>query len=350
MTENVSTFQDDTDRLLHPPTVHSESWMDPAHEEELASVILPAYNRAHFLPDAIGSVIDQTYRPVELLVVDDGSTDNTREVVEVLSERPDSGLRIRFFHQRNQGAPAARNLGLLKSQGEFVHFLDSDDILHPQALAFQVYILRENPELDFTSGPVDFFDDGFMPKLNDRVQPNWRSSIAESPGTASQPVSALYRRKACQHIGPWHESLERMQDWEYAFRIAALRLKGASLEQPYYYARSHSHGSIGDLLDRPEGVLVDLRSLSAIEHVVAVAEAPTEDMVYTIFRLYLKLLRRAIRYGTEDNIESCLNGLERHSVKNIRKAKVRVMRFLYQTFGANSIQKVIDLYSRIQKQ
>jgi hypothetical protein len=139
-----------------------------------------------------------------------------------------------------------------------------------------------------------------------------------------------------------------MQDWEYAFRIAALRLKGALLKRPYYYARSHDHGSIGDVLEQSRGISIDLRSLSAIERTVEAADTSNPDMVYTTFRLYLKLLRRAIQLGTEEQIESCLQGLERNSIKRTRKMRVLIIRFLYQAFGAQAIRKVIDLYSRIQ--
>jgi glycosyltransferase involved in cell wall biosynthesis len=312
-------------------------------------VVLPTYNRAHFLPDAIGSVIDQTYRPVELLVVDDGSTDDTREVVEKLAERSDAGLTVRFLSQSKHGAPAARNLGLLESRGEFIHFLDSDDLLDPLAIETQFSVLRENPLADLAWSSIESFQDGNPPQTSkDSNDVAISTNEICSPGMVSHPEAILFRRRALCLIGPWREDLKRMQDWEYAFRITGLRLKGAFLKQPYYYARSHDYGSIGDLLNQPEGISVDLRSLSAIEGTVEAADTSNPDMVYTTFRLYLKLLHRATQLGTEDEIESCLQGLERNSIKWTRKMRVLILRLLYQTFGSQAIRKVIDLYRRIQ--
>jgi len=317
--------------------------------EGLVSVVLPTYNRSDFLQDAILSVTDQTYRPIELLVVDDGSTDDTKDVVGRLKDRAEkkSQFELRYYHQDNHGAPAARNLGLLESEGEFIHFLDSDDILHPQAIETQIDVFRESASVDFVSTPVEFFEDGDFPKLNDQTKEDTlHTAEVRSPGTASHPVAALYRRKVCRQIGPWRESLERMQDWEYAFRIAALRLEGAFLKQPYYYVRTHGQESIGDVLSRPEGVHIDLRSLEAIEQTIAASDDPSRKMVYMAFRLHLKLLRRAARHGMHEEIEACFRGLERNSDSWVRTMRAKALHLIYRILGAQAMLSATELYSR----
>ena len=109
----------------------------------LVSVIIPTYNRAHFLMEAMESVLGQTYRPIELIVVDDGSTDNTREVVEEWNQkRPrNNAFELRYFYQENYGPQAARNFGLIESRGEYIQLLDSDDLLSPWKLSCQVPVL-----------------------------------------------------------------------------------------------------------------------------------------------------------------------------------------------------------------
>src|SRR6186997_23107 len=96
------------------------------------SVVVPTYNRAGLVPDAIKSILEGTYAPLEVIVADDGSTDETRHVVE------DMGGAVRYFYQANGGAAAARNFGISHARGELVAFLDSDDVWVPQALDWLV--------------------------------------------------------------------------------------------------------------------------------------------------------------------------------------------------------------------
>ena len=105
------------------------------------SVIIPTYNCAHFLPDAIQSVLDQSFQDFELIVVDDGSTDNTEEVVRSFSD-----TRLTYIRQVHQERSAARNTGIQASGGEYVTFLDSDDRYLPGKLSLQVPVLDAHPD------------------------------------------------------------------------------------------------------------------------------------------------------------------------------------------------------------
>jgi GT2 family glycosyltransferase len=114
---------------------------DGPGEPGLVSVIIPTYNRAYILGEAIESVLQQTYRSVEVVVVDDGSTDNTQRVIEGY------GPLVHYFCQSNAGVSAARNFGLRQARGEFIALLDSDDCWRPWKLEAQVHLLRRFPEL-----------------------------------------------------------------------------------------------------------------------------------------------------------------------------------------------------------
>lgn len=109
------------------------------------SVIIPTYNRAKYLAVAIQSILGQTYSNFEIIIVDDGSTDNTREVVDNFNDS-----RIKYIYQENQWAAAARNNGIRASSGEYLTFLDSDDILMENAIMKGVQILDEHPEVAFS--------------------------------------------------------------------------------------------------------------------------------------------------------------------------------------------------------
>ena len=110
---------------------------------ELISCIVAVYNGERYLGEAIDSILAQTYRPSEIIIVDDGSTDGTAAVVARY------GQQVRYVWQPNSGPAAARNLGLDVMQGEFVAFLDADDLWHPEKLAQQMARFRARPELDY---------------------------------------------------------------------------------------------------------------------------------------------------------------------------------------------------------
>jgi len=113
-------------------------------EPGLVSVVIPTYDRSDLLRQAVESVLDQTYRPVEILVVDDGSTDDTPEVVAAY------GPPVRYIRQENAGVSAARNRGMRHARGEFVALLDSDDAWDPWKLEAQIALLRAHPEMGMT--------------------------------------------------------------------------------------------------------------------------------------------------------------------------------------------------------
>src|SRR5699024_10635905 len=110
----------------------------------LVSVIIPSYNRATHISKALNSVYAQTYRPIEVLVVDDGSTDNSKEVIQSWGKKHDSeGFKIRYIYQENAGAPAARNTGIENAKGKYLQFFDSDDALIPEKLTTQITLMKK---------------------------------------------------------------------------------------------------------------------------------------------------------------------------------------------------------------
>jgi hypothetical protein len=295
-----------------PETIHNE-WMGDNYRLGLVSVVVPTYNRAHYLPEVLDSVLGQEYRPIELIVVDDGSTDGTSECVESWCQSDASKeLEVRYIRQENQGAPVARNRGLIESNGEYIQFLDSDDILHPRKLDIQVAALCEYSQGDLVWAPFCRFEDGAPPdweKYN-RDAALSRSSTKEvrRPEEVAHPETSLYHRRVCRMLGPWHEALARWQDWEYAFRIAACELTSIQLDEPYYALRSHTTGKIGDLKDTREGIQANLEALRAITSLRDWGGRP--EVIGTIRRLYVQTLLGALTEGTDEQVSVCLQGLQ----------------------------------------
>jgi len=319
---------------------------------DLVSVITPAYNRSHFIGELIASVTDQTHRPIEFILVDDGSTDDTEEVVRAETKNVKSeDVRVRYFKQPNQGAPSARNKGIEVSEGDFIQFLDSDDILHPQKLGLQVSALQEHSEADVAKGGYQFFQDGEPPSHprypREEVLRSATIQPIRHPGEAGHPETFLYRRAAIRKIGNWNESLERWQDWEYCFRVAAHNLSSISLPGTYYFLREHDTGKIGDLEHSSDAARICLNTLRAIDDIVARLDSPNPAFHNAAFRLYLNVLKKALRTGQEEEILSCLRGARSHSRSWKRKAKVDLLRALHGIFGRTAALRFQNTYSRM---
>jgi len=130
------------------------------------SVIIPTYNCAKYLPEAIDSVLRQTYKEYEIIIVDDGSTDNTKEIVEDFIRRYPH-IRIRYFYQENKGPAVARNEGIREARGEFIAFLDADDKCLPQRLEEEVKLLNKDRNFGLVhSKIIGLKEEGYIIRKN----------------------------------------------------------------------------------------------------------------------------------------------------------------------------------------
>ncbi len=116
-----------------------------SHINQLVTIVIPSYNHAHYLPTAIESCLRQTHPPIEIIVIDDGSTDNAKEVCNKYEN-------VKYIYQDNQGLSASRNQGTTQAKGEFILFLDADDWLYPDAVSINIEYLNKNQSLAFVSG------------------------------------------------------------------------------------------------------------------------------------------------------------------------------------------------------
>lgn len=157
--------------------------------KEAVSVVIPVYNGQRYLAQAIRSVVAQSHQPLEIVVVDDGSTDSTADVAKKFPE-------VRYFYQENAGQAAARNRGVKEAKGALLAFLDADDLWPVRKLAGQVEALRVNPSLDVVFGHARQF-----------VEPTSEAGGIQSatymqePQRAQLPGAMLIRRAAFEQVG-----------------------------------------------------------------------------------------------------------------------------------------------------
>ena len=194
----------------------------------LITTIIPVYNRPFLLPEAVESVLAQTYRPIEIIIVDDGSTDSTPDVINQLcAAHPDC---IRVIHQANGGPGLARQAGLDAAAGEFIQFLDSDDLLLPEKFALQLSAFLSFPEAEIAYGASyeEKHLDG-APRCEGPIRGTGHAYTSLFPRLLNErwwsTSTPLYRRRLLLRIGPIQPWINE-EDWEYDARCAA---EGVSL-------------------------------------------------------------------------------------------------------------------------
>lgn len=207
------------------------------------SVVIPTYNRAEMLRRTLNSVLAQTRPADEVIVVDDGSTDNTREVVESF------GPGVKYVYQENAHLSAARNTGQKHATGDALLFLDSDDLLEPEALALLEQRLEEEPDAALAYCLIQFIDlqDNPLPTVRDNEQVQgevWEAAIRGN--FIGSPGCVLIRRAHLEAAGPWDTSLRACEDWDMYLRLSE-NAPFARVDRVLFLYRRHGENMSGDM-------------------------------------------------------------------------------------------------------
>jgi glycosyltransferase involved in cell wall biosynthesis len=198
------------------------------------SVIIPAYNQGCFLVSAIESVLAQTYQDFEIVVVDDGSTDNTAEVAQSYSDP-----RVRYVYQDNRGLSAARNTGIRHSAGEFLSFLDSDDLFLPEKLELLTAVLDDRSDVGFVAGQAQPIDEQGKPTGKLFATPLPENGRELLNGNPLHVGSVLLRREWQERVGFFDESLRSYEDWDMWLRLARAGCRMSWVARPVSLYRFH---------------------------------------------------------------------------------------------------------------
>lgn len=204
----------------------------------LISVIIPCYNQAQFLPDAVNCLIQQTYVNWECIIVNDGSTDNSAKVAEDFIQ---IDARIRVINQKNKGLSSARNTGLNNASGAYIQFLDADDKLERQKLETHCNYLQANPNIGIVFGDARYFTTQ-NPELRDfglSLDYAWILRRWNATGTLTEKLLAdnlfpvccpLIRKSVFDIVGKWNVILEAHEDWEFWLRCAINHIEMAYID------------------------------------------------------------------------------------------------------------------------
>ena len=203
----------------------------------LISIVIPCYNRQKFICETIESALAQTYPHVEVVVVDDGSTDNTRDIVIDRYQ-----TRIKYIQQQNRGAGAARNTGILAAAGEWIFVLDSDDVISSNYLSDAINLIENEKTLvtarafyvDVATKSIPgVYPEGDLSEINVTL-----ASIREINQVV---VSSLFSKKIWQDSGGYNEKLKRAEDWEFWVNLVSngVKVKYLTANEPYFKYRKH---------------------------------------------------------------------------------------------------------------
>jgi glycosyltransferase involved in cell wall biosynthesis len=235
----------------------------------LVSVFIPAFNAEAYIEQAVNSVLSQTYQHFEIIVVNDGSTDETKNVLEEIAKKD---KRIKVFHNDfNLGLSPTRNKGIALCKGEFIALLDADDLISNQRIEKQVHFLKSNPEFDAVSSWMQIFDvEGYKQIIQYREKLNdYKSaSIFYSPVSHA---AALFKRSVLQVL-KYRIQFKFAEDYDMWFRFLK-QYKVAVLPEALYFYRAHASQTINDVNKKAH----DYSHLQLIKEIQAFFKIPSTE-------------------------------------------------------------------------
>ena len=276
------------------------------HEKlPLVSVIIPTYNRAWTVSEAIDSVLAQDYPNFELIIVDDGSTDDTQIVLKKYQDK------INVIYQKNCGVSAARNKGVLKSNGEFIAFLDSDDLWEKKKLSCQVDFFIENPEALICQTEEIWIRNGkrVNPKVK-HIKPSGMIFEQSLYLCLVSPSAVMIKRKLLDKVGLFDENLLSCEDYDLWLRI--------SVEHPIYLTPEPfvvKKGGHHDQLSAVPGLdkfrIISLQKLLLNNRLSAEYRKKTVDVLKTKCEIYVNGCIKRGRFEEAEYYRSILKSVNK---------------------------------------
>lgn len=181
------------------------------------SIIIPTYNRAHFLKIAVNSVLSQTFSDYELIIIDDGSNDKTGDAIEKIKDK-----RIKYIYQSHQGVVKARNKGVIEAKGDFICFLDSDDRFRPQKLEVTHDYIKKYPEYKiFHTEEIWYRKGGFLPQKSYHKKPSGFVFKESAKLCCIGMSTAVIKKEIFKKAGFFDEALPVCEDYDFWLRVTS---------------------------------------------------------------------------------------------------------------------------------
>ncbi len=248
-------------------------------KNSLVSVIVPTYNREKYITKALESIFSQSYQNFEVIIVDDGSTDNTKEVIKPYLK----DQRVKYLFQKNQRVSKARNNGIRIAKGEYIALLDSDDYwIDSKKLEKQVSFFEKNPDYVITSGGIIRVNE-FGEEISCVLNPENDKTIREGMlfSCLFAPSAVMFRKNVWEKIGGFNEKSDLSEDWE--FFMEACRLgKGYNFQD--YFVRYLQGGQNRSIFNRRQNLKYNLKLIAKYKNIYP--HYPKARIIHWCYYLY----------------------------------------------------------------
>ncbi|MBF4465652.1 glycosyltransferase family 2 protein [Flavobacterium sp. LC2016-12] len=300
----------------------------------MISIIIPTYNRAHLLPETLESIINQTYKLWECIIVDDGSTDNTSEILEFY-EKKDS--RIKSYKRpanKPKGANACRNYGFELSQGELIHFFDSDDLMHPEHLEKKQQIFENNKNIDFCLCQTQNFEGLFLEKNLKEITINKFTGDIYTDYILGRcsilMITPTWRREVLMNSTLFDENLLQSQDMELYSRILLKFKSFEIIEEILIYVRRNNN-SITTLNGK---LNIFIESYLEVKRRVLLQAPNNAEINLALVKMVLGVFRHQLASKQYEDCNKCLAFVNTYNCNKTIKFKYALLRinFFYQVF------------------
>lgn len=304
----------------------------------LVSVVVPCYNRSSLIARTLDSVTLQTHRPIEVIVVDDGSTDNTVELVEIwLMGLSDAQFTGKLICKKNGGPGSARNVGVAASKGEFIQYLDSDDLLCPDKIAAHIDAILQH-DAEFAWSPMAVEPLSYCAETEPQL---WFTSPLDFPDSG---CVGLYRRSLIDRIGPWREDLYTKEDYDYRYRTQIARPKKVFVPGVKYRAFQHDYGRENDKFGCTADIEAVLQILDGVRHAITDVEFRR-----SIAARYHQCLDSAVRFGETALAQRACTGLKDTATSRTDSMRALLFSFLLRWGGFVLLSRIVQIFRWIRR-
>jgi glycosyltransferase involved in cell wall biosynthesis len=304
------------------------------NKNPLVSVIIPAYNVEKYIEEAINSVLSQTYLNIEIIVVDDGSIDNTKRLVDHYLGKN----RIIYLFQNNKGLSGARNTGIKVARGEYIALLDADDLFLPTKIEKQVSFMENNKDCDFCYCDVNFFIDGKPEKILKSHYKYYSGNIFKYliKGSFVNPSTLFFKKQTSDIFGVFDESFKRAEDLEYYLRVSLLGAKFCFVDELLFLSRIRKSGNF-----QSDYVLMQSSILKIFEN-VKLKLSPEKIKEYSLNNIINKRKSKlALVYLINGDRKSCRNILKTIQVFNLFRIAIYLLSILPKFILKSFVKKLI---------